>query len=878
MSENATRKSPTRIRGGYRRRILDRLTEGGATVTEIASAVDLHMPHASAELKRLRERGWVATDRGEGERGARQALTREGWDALHADERARLANLRFDKVPRGALGCLLAFDGDYILLAFVRRPVEGPLALPDRPIGEDSSPARWHWAEPRERRPRWFSAQTLEPVPPPPDHLDPTRLDAWGDVMPVWGVQRYRLLGDASTFSLSVGSWFAAPAPLEELPMPENLPLEGDWVLGSFANACPPLAPERPVLLAGAGRIGVEAALRAAAPDAILLAPDEVSDLPAVDHPLDALVPWVELAHARMSPLDRGKRRGILEESLVNPADGAARRRLDEGTWRRFHRHWGRRGWARVTPRAGMRFDTTHLSLAALRALVEWIGAVAANTPLVVAWPGQIDVDDLAELLGRPQLRLLVLEEDADVAGVDRVRAHPVLSSPWMRYEGWGRRALPLRIDPAPVRDAQFMVADWSPPDSPAGIERSREALRVGQPALPLEPEDPAFEAFAHNALLQEAVHLHPEGDAHRANEMEAVSPLAAWLASTRENRWSRWQRIGHLLDSAWIELMDPADVPRPELPDLAIQSPADWRARALRQVRTAIIADVGAGIELRRLAEECSAEAAAWVASALLSEVARLPPEQQVDLATWGLDRFLDAPPPRCAAAIDGLDWLGRQLPEFLREPPNDWHALARPIAFALPLDHDLHLWALLEDWQLHEARPPNEAIGHMVDHLPPHWWSPSAESILTHLTESDDGGAVLGQADLAWPALILRPPGEDHRLPGGARTEHTGVRRTLLTRLTRFFERNGWPSETPDVGEAMLLDLALALRSARTLRPPSEGRTHPDVAWLGMPVTLWPSSFYQVNRSGDTRITARLALRASGHHHGLTTGGLDD
>ena len=44
---------PVRIRSKHRRRLLGRLTEGGATVSELAKDVDLRVPHASAELKRL---------------------------------------------------------------------------------------------------------------------------------------------------------------------------------------------------------------------------------------------------------------------------------------------------------------------------------------------------------------------------------------------------------------------------------------------------------------------------------------------------------------------------------------------------------------------------------------------------------------------------------------------------------------------------------------------------------------------------------------------------------------------------------------------------------------------------------------------------------
>ena len=46
--------TPIKIRSRYRRRLLNRLSEGGATVSTLARDVDLQMPHASAELRKLR--------------------------------------------------------------------------------------------------------------------------------------------------------------------------------------------------------------------------------------------------------------------------------------------------------------------------------------------------------------------------------------------------------------------------------------------------------------------------------------------------------------------------------------------------------------------------------------------------------------------------------------------------------------------------------------------------------------------------------------------------------------------------------------------------------------------------------------------------------
>ena len=57
-----TMGNPKRIRSNYQRRVLDWLTDGGGTVSDVARALNLRMPHASAALKQLRESGDVVPE------------------------------------------------------------------------------------------------------------------------------------------------------------------------------------------------------------------------------------------------------------------------------------------------------------------------------------------------------------------------------------------------------------------------------------------------------------------------------------------------------------------------------------------------------------------------------------------------------------------------------------------------------------------------------------------------------------------------------------------------------------------------------------------------------------------------------------------------
>ena len=119
-----------RIRSSYRRRLLDHLSDGPSTVSVAGKAVGLRLPHASAELKRMREEGLVQSDSDSGQRGLEQHLTATGWDLLISDELARLEAVDFDEIPEGIAGMLLAKDGPQLLIAYTKQLRSSLIPLP----------------------------------------------------------------------------------------------------------------------------------------------------------------------------------------------------------------------------------------------------------------------------------------------------------------------------------------------------------------------------------------------------------------------------------------------------------------------------------------------------------------------------------------------------------------------------------------------------------------------------------------------------------------------------------------------------------------------------------------------------------------------------
>lgn len=861
-----------RIRSGVRRRILERLSEGRATVTQISSSTNLRLPHTSAELKRLRKEGLVFSDDETGSRGACLALSARGWDILRVDEIARIQDLSVEQPPMGALGRLIAVSENNLLIAFVGRPDDGPIAIPNRPLDSTSQRSTddvWTWIEPRERKPRWMSAETYQPVSPPPREIDPSNIAAWGVESQVIGLQRFRLIDDSQSLQLASGSWFGKLEEPQQATLPDRISEDGLWRLGSLAIEGPVIRLASPLLALDLDRMSREALLGASSPNSVTLAPRRKFEILTRGIPYDVLEEWMEIAHPRLRSSERIERFHLLREALTNPIK-SKRRKVDDATWRRFRKHWGDATWSTEPLSVGDWIDTSSISNQAEKSLIEWALAQSSFDLVIEARPSSHVAFHSSRL--PENVRLLLTSQWQNPPTGNCIGPHPVLPSMWASLSLLEGPAVPVNLLPATSSETLFDEIIWQPPTNATEVESAKQRLG-GKPEGNLIPNMQSNENK--ERLLRAAVLSYPLGDSKWANQMEPHHPLIAWIASTSADRWSRWERIGAMLGEKWIGLLKSDDIPNEALSKAVINAPYEWHQTLIEDVRSRIRMDSEMAHELRHSSESASPQEAAWVAHILLSEVAWLTSEIQIDLASWGIDRFLEDPPARCSAVISGLDWLANQFPERMISESEDWRLQARSIGYSKPQDHDLHLWAILDDWYVTGTRPHSTIMALIVERLPEEWWAPVAEIILTALSDDPIGIQLLAKMDIAWPALILRPMGESHRIPGNTSTLHGGVRRTLLTRLDRLTEHNEWSEELP--GSQMIHDLGDALRAGRDFTTPTFGRTHPMVGWLAIPTHRWPSTEIIQKTVGDARIAARLAKMSSGWHAELSRNPLD-
>ena len=112
---------PIKIRSRNKRRILRYLAERSSTVSEVAIATGIRVPHASAEIRRLRNDTLLDSDMPSGSRGGKLHLDRKnGWGVLKSDELAMASEAKTISMEERGY-CILFRDGPNLLLGLTDR-------------------------------------------------------------------------------------------------------------------------------------------------------------------------------------------------------------------------------------------------------------------------------------------------------------------------------------------------------------------------------------------------------------------------------------------------------------------------------------------------------------------------------------------------------------------------------------------------------------------------------------------------------------------------------------------------------------------------------------------------------------------------------------
>ena len=855
--------TPKKIRSRYRRRLLNRLSEGGATVTTLARDIGLQIPHASAELRKLRNEGLVSSDLVAGSRGAYLHLTELGWNRIRSDERSRaLEALPLPSVPDKF--CVLDKDGSNILMGLSSIPKSPMVLIPDRPpdsennfegsIGNEG--VRWNWAVFKEKDPRWFDLQSMKSSHAPPIYIDPGKIDTYSDQSSVIGIIRANLIDEKSQLAMTLGTWYDMPKSRQKPPLNENTFHRGDWILGECHKLTQEIKPKVPIVAILPDSLSRTMLIRTTRINSLVIANLAGLDIVSDPYPLSSLDLWIHKAHPRL-PENELKRR---VQSLKDRIMSTRKVRTDDSTWRKFRRDWGAKTFT-IDESNIRNLDTRNLGNFAIESLMSWVISTDNRPSLILEINENFSESIKSSIIIHPKLRILIKEKICDTTKSSNILCNDILRPlPWLRLKTSKAEIISLKlIDSLPT----IVVND--------DISRSLEinpwkliGLNKSHDSEELEKE--------YLSMVNSAISQFPNGNEEWANQMEARYPLAAWIASPKATRWPRWQRLKDRLSIEWLVLFDIDHIPLNRLAELADQANEEILDYFAEKLGQKIREDSQTAIRTRPAVDFIEASSGtSWVAAQFLSNAAWIPDNLHNDLIKWSLEAWISSPPKKSLPALQGVYWLfssGRNSNE-------DFSRTLEKILFkaqTLSKNHDLKIWESLVNYSIDGRELSKEELNYITERLPYDWWAPISSEILLKMLSNDELNDWLFSSSFPWPALVLRPIGESSNTPGLENLSHPGFNPEIYPLLVRRLRGRRVRDTLPSSADP-LLDLLDAIESSINSSPPLPGRTHSLSGWLAQPIEKWPNFSSQIIFQGDPMIGERLLSRKTGFHENINS-----
>ena len=533
-----------RIRSTYQRKILDWLSDGGGTVTEVSQALQIRVPHVSSALRKLRESGHVVRD-DTSKRGSKYRLTSSGINRLESDALSRLKELVTWPPPPGAAGIVLARDKQMLLLGYVSKPLGPLLGLPDQPMNDDigtlessngnqGESESWIWAVQRHESTVWWDLETMRKSNPP-EEASPMTLSAWMERPKLMGIIRAKVIEGHESWPLSVGSWFRQLTPGHWPKLPEIL-TDGETVLGRAGNNGPLVKPRGGILAKLGKRLDRSIVLRSLAPGSLTIAESDLLSKPKTPLPRQVLRHWLQIIHPRLNLNSIDEKYSRLISDLDNFSSNALTRKLiSDFPGREWNDNF-----------SGF-IDTSSISMRAAEAILRF-AMDASDLPINLDWRWENSIELLKRFSGDSRCGLLIHESKASnlpfvLTATDDVGRF-TLQMP-------GRLHLPVSVN-----SQSTVPGDWIKPQKPSEVTRGN-----AQKVTNAENE--------HDALWK-ACQL-ATGDDAWADRHEKKFPLASWIATEKKSHASRWRRVGSQIDPIWSRLADITQFDDSDLSELAL-------------------------------------------------------------------------------------------------------------------------------------------------------------------------------------------------------------------------------------------------------------------------------------------------------------------
>ena len=855
------KKTQTRIRSKHRRRILSILAQGEATVSKLSMQSNLRMPHVSAEVKRMRDEGLATSDLPAGSRGARIRLTEIGWSLLEDDEWSKILRLQDLPLDRESC-CLLSRDEENLTLCFLSTPRETMVQIPNRikkPQTENEKSTRnqgvsWNWAVLSESSPRWFDTRNMEVIDSPPELAGPGSIDSYSDNPPIFGVVRAKLVDSNNSPTISPGVWFIQPDQIQSAPLDEPTYHRGDWILGSPHRKSPDIRPSQPVAAVIKERLPRSVLLRSARVNSLLLADLSGLDMEGGNYPIGALDYWIKIAHPRLTESERSRRLASLRDRISN----SRRTKVAESTLRKFRKEWGERNFS--SDESSIKsIDLRGLGKSVTESLIRW--SINRNDkPLIVELQHKFSDSLLSKISSYSNLRLVIMDKISNhFSSFDILKIDQIRTLPWLSYQTSSGVKIPVRMKEQGKSTVDYSEEVESKTISPW------EILGI----YSVNDEFHHIIDTSSESIVRSAISQFPHGDEEWANQMEASYPLAAWIASPKETRWQRWQRVSSRLDPEWMALLDMDYLPIERISELAEQAPESVKQVFSETITSILRADPDNLLRSWPAIDPNQANSgAAWLASHFIHNSAWLPKEAYSDILGWAVEAWLSHPPKNSLGALIGLKWLYR-VENKSEEELNRIMTRIRDVGSELVEGHHLNTWSRLYDFSSGKRENNLDDITLFIRDLPNSWWAPFSSEFLITILNSSEAENFLEEG-IPWCSIILRPVGEISDAPGLSSIKHKGCDPGLLSHLQSFIRKI--PDTPSSFSFNHILDLINAIESVRAERTPLVGTAHKFSGWLAQPIEKWPDFTMKMMIDGDFNISERLILGKSGFHAGLS------
>ena len=855
--------TPTKIRSRYRRRLLNRLSEGGATVSVLARDIGLQVPHASAELRKLRNEGLVSSDLVAGSRGAYLHLTELGWNRIRSDEKSRA----LDALPLPSMPgkfCILDKDGSNLLMGISSIPKSPMILIPDRPPDHENNSddsignegVRWNWAVFKEKDPRWFDLQSMKVIQTPPISVDPGKIDTYSTQSSVIGIIRATLINEMSQLAMTLGTWYDMPKSRQKPPLNENTFHRGDWVLGGCHKLSQEIRPKVPIVAILPDSLSRTMLIRTTSINSLVIANLGGLDLMGDPYPLSSLDIWIQKAHPRLPEAELKRRVQSLKDRIMS----TRKVRTDDSTWRKFRRDWGNQSFT-IEESNIRNLDTRGLGNFALESLMSWVILDDNRPPLILEIDENFPESKISSILIHPKLRILIKDKICSITQSSNLLYNDSLRPlPWLRLKTSNEEIISLKlIDSLPtiVENNDDSLSLEINPWKLVGLEKSYDS------------ESEELES-GYISMIKSAISQFPSGNEQWANQMEARYPLAAWIASPKATRWPRWQRLRERLPIEWLILFDIDHIPLDRIAELADQANEEILGYFAERLGQKIREDNQTTIRTRPAVDFIEASpGTSWVAAQFLTNAAWIPEDLHDDLIQWSLEAWISSPPKKSLSALQGVSWLFSSG----RNPNTDFNKVLEKIIFkaqSLPKDHDLKIWASLVNYSIDGRELSKQELNFIIERLPYDWWAPISSDILLKMLSNEESNEWLFSHPHPWPALVLRPIGELSNAPGLENLSHPGINLEIYPLLVRRLRGRRGRDELPNSADS-LLDLLDAIESSIDSTPPLTGRTHSLSGWLAQPIEKWPDFSSQIIFDGDPIIGERLLSRKTGFHENI-------